>query len=62
MRLDDIFQEVLVVAWRRLPEYDRKRSFGPWLRGIARNLVMEHHRKGAAALASLDEAVLAAAG
>ena len=44
--LDDLYQETMVVAWRRLAEYDRTRAFGPWLRGIARNLVLEHHRRG----------------
>jgi RNA polymerase sigma-70 factor (ECF subfamily) len=58
--LDDIFQEALVVAWRRLSEYDRQRPFGPWLRGIARNLVMEHHRRGRVRAAAVDEAVLEA--
>src|SRR5262245_2339291 len=58
--LDDLFQEALVVAWRRLSEYDRQRPFGPWLRGIARHLVMEHHRKGRVRAAAVDEAVLEA--
>jgi RNA polymerase sigma-70 factor (ECF subfamily) len=58
--LDDLFQEALVVAWRRLPEYDRQRPFGPWLRGIARHLVMEHHRKGRVRAATIDDAVLEA--
>lgn len=58
--LDDIFQEALVVAWRRLKEYDRSRPFGAWLRGIARHLVMEHHRRGKVRAAAVDEAVLEA--
>lgn len=58
--LDDVFQEALVVAWRRLSEYDRRRPFGPWLRGIARHLVMEHHRKGRVRAATVDDAVLEA--
>ena len=33
--LDDIFQETMLVAWRRLEDYDRSRPFAPWLRGIA---------------------------
>lgn len=43
--IDDLFQETMVVAWRRLDEFDQTRSFGPWLRGIARNLVLAHNRK-----------------
>lgn len=43
--LDDIFQETMLVAYRRLGEYDRNRPFGAWIRGIARILVLEHSRK-----------------
>lgn len=42
--VDDIFQETMVVAWKRLDDFDPDRPFGPWLRGIARNLVLVHHR------------------
>ncbi|MDI9402359.1 MAG: sigma-70 family RNA polymerase sigma factor [Limnohabitans sp.] len=48
---DDIFQETVLVAWRRLADYDRTRPFGPWLRGIARlvslDLVSRHARQHA---------------
>ena len=47
--VDDLFQETMVVAWRRLDDYDRARPFGLWLRGIARNLVLAHYRKGTSA-------------
>jgi RNA polymerase sigma-70 factor (ECF subfamily) len=40
--VDDLFQEAVLVAWRRLGDYDRTRPFGAWMRGIARNLVMDH--------------------
>ena len=43
--IDDLFQETMVVAWRRLDECDLDRPFGPWLRGIASRLVMAHYRK-----------------
>jgi len=43
--VDDLFQETMVVAWRRLDDFDETRAFGPWLRGIAKNLVLAHHRK-----------------
>lgn len=42
--VDDVFQETMVVAWKRLDDFDPARPFGPWLRGIARNLVLAHHR------------------
>ncbi len=29
--VDDLFQEAMVVAWRRLDECDLDRPFGPWL-------------------------------
>jgi len=47
--VDDLFQETMVIAWRRLADYDRERPFGPWLRGIAKNLVLAHYRKSARA-------------
>lgn len=47
--VDDLFQETMVVAWRRLDDYDRTKPFGPWLRGIAKKLVLAHYRKRASA-------------
>lgn len=47
--VDDLFQETMLVAWRRLHEFDHSRPFGPWLRGIAANLVLAHRRKSAIA-------------
>jgi len=41
---DDIFQETMLRAWRRLGDYDHQRPFGPWLRGIAKYVVLEHYR------------------
>jgi RNA polymerase sigma-70 factor (ECF subfamily) len=31
----DLFQETMIVAWRRLDDFDHRRSFGAWLRGVA---------------------------
>lgn len=56
--VDDVFQETMLVAWRRLDDYDRSRPFGPWLRGIAANLVLEHRRKNARAALACDPGVL----
>jgi len=56
--VDDLFQQTMLVAWRRLDDYDRSRPFGPWLRGIAQRLSMEHRRKSAARPAVIDPAVL----
>lgn len=43
--VDDLFQETMVVAWRRLDDFDHERPFAPWLRGIARKLLQTHRRK-----------------
>lgn len=43
--VDEMFQETMVVAWRRMKDFDRERSFGKWLRGIARNVILAHYRK-----------------
>lgn len=42
---DDLAQETFLVAWRNLERYDRKLPFGPWVRGIAGKLVLNHRRK-----------------
>ena len=57
--VDDLFQQAMLVAWRRLGDYDRSRPFGPWLRGIAQRLVLEHHRKGKGRATTTDPTVLA---
>ncbi len=41
---DDIWQETMMVAWRRLDEFDRNRPFGPWLRGIAARTILARQR------------------
>ncbi|MHC4489200.1 MAG: sigma-70 family RNA polymerase sigma factor [Planctomycetota bacterium] len=43
--VEDLFQETMLVAWRKLSEYDRSCPFGPWVRGIAAKLIMAHFRK-----------------
>ncbi|MBS0187375.1 MAG: sigma-70 family RNA polymerase sigma factor [Planctomycetes bacterium] len=53
-QVDDLFQEVLVVAWRRFSDYDRMRPFDAWLRGIARFQVLENARKSGHCLACTD--------
>jgi RNA polymerase sigma-70 factor (ECF subfamily) len=58
--VEDLFQETMMVAWRRLDEYDRSRPFGPWLRGIATRLVLEYRRKAARGVLNYDAEVLAA--
>lgn len=43
--VDDVFQETIITAWKRIDEFDRSRPFGPWLRGIARNHILNSARK-----------------
>ncbi|MCE5325887.1 MAG: sigma-70 family RNA polymerase sigma factor [Planctomycetaceae bacterium] len=56
--VDDLFQETLLIAWRKIAEFDRARPFGAWLRGIARRLVLMHYRKSGREVALGDERVL----
>ncbi len=55
---DDIFQETMLTAWRRLDVYDKSRPFGPWLRAIASRVLLAHQRKAARGFALYDEATL----
>jgi RNA polymerase sigma-70 factor (ECF subfamily) len=55
---DDLFQETMLIAWRKIGEYDRTRPFGAWLRGIARRLVLAYYRTAAKATAFSNEHVL----
>lgn len=45
--VDDVAQEAFIVAYNRLDEFDVEKDFGAWLRGIARNLVINERRKDA---------------
>jgi RNA polymerase sigma-70 factor len=56
--VDDIFQETMLTAWRKLDAYDRSLPFGPWLRGIAGRLVMAHYRKAKRNFMVCDDGVL----
>jgi len=55
---DDLFQETMLVAWRKIGDYDRTRPFGAWLRGIAKNLVLAHYRLVARQVTTSDEKIL----
>ena len=56
--VDDLFQETMLTAWRRLDGFDRNRPFGPWLRGIGARLVMAHFRKTKRDFMLIDQPVL----
>jgi len=55
---DDLFQETMLIAWRKIGEYDRSRPFGAWLRGIAKRLVLKYCRKSAREVVLSSEQVL----
>ncbi len=58
--VDDLYQETMLVAWRRLNDYDRDIPFGAWLRGIASKLILAHYRRNASKKTmSMDEETLA---
>ncbi|MFO7936501.1 MAG: sigma-70 family RNA polymerase sigma factor [Kiritimatiellia bacterium] len=42
---EDLAQEAFVIAYRKLPEFDIEREFGPWVRSIAFNLLKNYWRK-----------------
>lgn len=52
---EDLFQETMLVAWRKIGEYDRQLPFGAWLRGIARRLVLAHYRAASRQLTLSNE-------
>ena len=56
--VDDLYQETVLTAWKRLDSYDRDRPIGPWLRGIAGKLILSYYRKTARADVPVDEQAL----
>jgi len=56
--VDDLFQQTMLTAWRKIGEYDRSRPFGAWLRGIAKRLVLAHYRTVAREIPFSAEQVL----
>jgi RNA polymerase sigma-70 factor len=55
---DDIFQDTMLTAWRRLGDYDKSRPFGPWLRGIAAKTMLAWRRQRARGAALCEEEML----
>lgn len=52
---DEVHQDTLLTAWRRLSDFDQSRSFGAWLRGIARVQIRAHLRLRASVPTISDE-------
>jgi RNA polymerase sigma-70 factor (ECF subfamily) len=46
---DDLLQEVFLVVYRRLPDFEADRPMKPWLFGIVLRVVSEHRRRRAPA-------------
>lgn len=42
--IDDVWQETMIIAWKKLDQYDPTRPFGAWLRGIASRVLMAQRR------------------
>lgn len=55
---DDIFQEVFLTVARQQDEFDRTGNFLAWVRGIARNKVLEHWRRQRTGRLLFDEQLL----
>ncbi len=53
--VDDLAQEAFLVAYSRLDRFDPTRPMGPWLRGIAEKLWLNHIRKRRPAPVGLGE-------
>lgn len=56
--VEDLFQDTLLTAWRRLDDFDRSRKFGPWLRGIASHKLLAYYRQQRQTELVLDETTL----
>lgn len=55
----DLYQEVVLRAWRYFPSFDRERSFPAWLFAIAHNEVKKHFNRRRHDRATLSLAQLA---
>ncbi len=42
---EDLAQDTFLTAWRQLKQFDSEAAMGPWLRGIAHNLLRNYWRK-----------------
>ena len=57
-RAEDLVQDVFAAAIKNAAQFDPSRSFGAWLRGIARNHLLMAYRESRSRVLSLDPAVL----
>ena len=54
--VDDLTQDVFLVAWQRLGQLRDAARFGPWLLQCARNRCRDHHRRSKPVAALRDHA------
>lgn len=54
--VEDLAQETFLEAFKALKSFDTSQPFAPWLRGIARNLVLRYRTEAATALARQKQA------
>ena len=57
-RAEDLVQDVFAAAIKSADRFDPAQSFGAWLRGIARNLLLMEYRNSRKAALALDGAAL----
>jgi len=55
---EDVVQETLITAHGRLDSFRHGENFGRWLRGIARNKVLESHRAARGRQAIVDSRII----
>jgi RNA polymerase sigma-70 factor, ECF subfamily len=55
--VDDLAQEVFLIAYRKQAQFENGKEFGRWLRGIARRVVANERRKEARHSRLLDAAM-----
>jgi RNA polymerase sigma-70 factor (ECF subfamily) len=52
---EDLAQEAFIVAYRRLADFDASQDFYNWVRGIARNLILNERRRRSRETAAREE-------
>jgi len=59
---EDLAQEAFIVAYRRLADFDVSQDFYNWVRGIARNLILNERRRRSREEVAREELLAQAAG
>jgi len=55
----DLYQEVVIRAWRYFPSFDRQRNFSTWIFAIAHNEIKKYFKKRKAGLPVISLTLLA---